>query len=236
MTVPLQLAAPRSAMPGHGLSRRIMTWCGYWSAGSTTPLERWVAGRGRPTVRGDDAFQPQCGGQRFPGVLRGSRGHRIPLHDRRALTTEVREVQPKDAEKTRPAEFGALELVVPVIGAGEEAMYHANDTDTPSACFDAPLGGHRRHVRRPARGFGREPPGRVPTGHGRRRFHSWAEVAFDSDGLAVLFHDLGRHEPGRNTRPGGDGLPDFLRCAGDLDFDLDGTASAAFFLHAHDGS
>src|SRR5262249_58952907 len=31
-------------------------------------------------------------------------------------------------------------------------------------------------------------------------------------------------------------LPDLLRGAGDLDFDLDGTASGGFFLHAHDGS
>src|SRR5207253_599222 len=56
------------------------------------------------------------------------------------------------------------------------------------------------------------------------------------DGLAALLLELGRHHPGRNARPGGNGLPNFLRRTGDFDFDLDGTASVCFFLHAHDGS
>src|SRR5262249_28012813 len=68
--------------------------------------ERRDTSRGGPTLPGANAFQPQCGGQGFPGVLCGSRGHRIPLHDRRALTTEVRKVQPQDAEEARPPEFG----------------------------------------------------------------------------------------------------------------------------------
>ena len=59
---------------------------------------------------------------------------------------------------------------------------------------------------------------------------------FTATGFPSLLLELSRHEPGRNTRPGGDGLPDFLRRAGDLDFNLDGTASGGFFLHAHDGS
>src|SRR5262249_28124202 len=63
-----------------------------------------------------------------------------------------------------------------------------------------------------------------------------AEVHLHRNGLSVTFLELGRHEPGRNPRPGGNGLPDFLRRAGDLDLDLDRTASRGFFLHAHDGS
>src|SRR4029077_20702983 len=43
-------------------------------------------------------------------------------------------------------------------------------------------------------------------------------------------------EPGRNPRSGGDGPPNFLWCARDLYFHLDGTASGGFFLHAHEGS
>src|SRR4029077_6186750 len=56
------------------------------------------------------------------------------------------------------------------------------------------------------------------------------------DGLPALLFDLGRYEPGRDPRPGGDGLPDFLRRAGDLEFDLEGSASGGFLFHAHDGS
>src|SRR4030095_2037116 len=42
--------------------------------------------------------------------------------------------------------------------------------------------------------------------------------------------------PGRNSGPGGDGLPDFLRRAGDFELDLHRTATVGFLLHAHDGS
>src|SRR6185503_17822125 len=56
------------------------------------------------------------------------------------------------------------------------------------------------------------------------------------DGLPVAVLELSRHEPGRNTRPGGDRLPDFLRCARHLEFDLNRTAAVGFLLHAHDCS
>src|SRR4029077_6405546 len=63
-----------------------------------------------------------------------------------------------------------------------------------------------------------------------------AERQFHGDGLPALLLDLGRHEPGRNTGPGGDGLPDFLRRAGDFELGLQGTATGSLFLHAHDCS
>src|SRR6185295_9225701 len=88
----------------------------------------------------------------------------------------------------------------------------------------------------PALALRGKPARRIPGRHRGTGFHARAEVQRHGDGLPVTFLELGRHEPGRNTRTGGDGLPDFLRRAGDLDFDLDPTASGGFFLHAHDGS
>src|SRR4029078_9774878 len=76
-------------------------------------------------------------------------------------------------------------------------------------------------------------PGRIPRRDGTTDHHVRAELQLHGDGLSVLLFELGRHEPGRNARPGGDGLPDFLRCAGDFEFDLEGTATVGFLLHAH---
>src|SRR5262249_49590569 len=77
---------------------------------------------------------------------------------------------------------------------------------------------------------------RIPGRHRGAWLHARTEVQLQCDGLTVALLELRRHEPGRNARSGGDGLPNFLRRAGDLDFNLDGTASRGFFLHAHDGS
>ncbi len=54
-------------------------------------------------------------------------------------------------------------------------------------------------------------------------------------GLSVAFLRLRWRHPGRNTRPGGDGLPDLLWRAGDLEFHREGTAPVCFFFHGHDG-
>ena len=64
-----------------------------------------------------------------------------------------------------------------------------------------------------------KPPRRIPDGHGGTGLHARAEVQLHRNGLPVALLEFGRHEPGRNTRPGGDGRPDFLGRAGDLDFD-----------------
>src|SRR5271156_4950920 len=115
-------------------------------------------------------------------------------------------------------------------------MHDADDADASAARLDAPLVRNDWRARDPARSLGGKPPRRIPGRHGGTGLHARAEVQLHRNGLSVALLELGRHEPGRNTRPGGDGLPDFLRRAGDLDFDLDGTASGGFFLHAHDGS
>src|SRR5438067_122300 len=198
--------------------------------------ERRDARRGGPTLPGAHAFQPQCRGQRFPSVRYGSRGGGDPLHHRGALAAEVREIDPQDAEEARPAGFGAFQLIVPVVRAGEEAMHHADDAEASAARFDGPLVRDGRRARAPALALRGKPPRRIPGRHGGTGLHARAEVQRHRNGLAVALLELSRHEPGRNTRPGGDGLPDFLRRAGDLDFDLDRTASGGFFLHAHDGS
>src|SRR6185503_21389087 len=80
------------------------------------------------------------------------------------------------------------------------------------------------------------PTRRIPGRYDGSRLHTRAEVQRHRDRFPVAHLELSRHEPRRNARPGGDGLPDFFRRAGDLDFDLDGTASRGFFFHAHDGS
>src|SRR4029077_3540420 len=77
-------------------------------------------------------------------------------------------------------------------------------------------------------------PRRIPGRHGRTGLHARAEIRRHRDRLSVALLELRRHEPGPNTRPGGDGLPDFLRRAGNLDFDLDRTAAGRLFLYAHD--
>ncbi len=147
----------------------------------------------------------------------------------------MREIDSQDAEEARPAGFGAFQLVVPVVRAGEEAMHHADDADAAPARFDGPLVRDGRRAT-PALALRGKPPRRIPGRHDGTGLHARAEVQRHRDGLPVALLERRRHEPGRNTRPGGDGLPDFLRRAGDLDFDLDGTASGGVFLHAHDGS
>src|SRR5947208_8781400 len=189
----------------------------------------------RPTLSDAQGFQSQCRGQRFPGLRFGSRDWSHELHDRGALAAEKREIDPQGAEEARPAGFGGFKLIVPVVGAGEEAIHHTDEAHTTSARFAAPLGCDGRRAT-PALALRGKHPRRIPLRHGSTGLHPRAEIQRHRHGLPVALLERSRHEPGRNTRPGGDGLPDFFRRAGNLDFDLDRTASGRFFLHAHDGS
>src|SRR5437763_14240498 len=189
----------------------------------------------RPTLPDAHAFQSQCRGQRFPGLRFGSRDGSHELHDRGAVAAEVREIDPQGAEEAGPAESGGFKLVVPVVGAGEEAIHHTDEAHTARWRFDAPLGCDGRRAT-PALALRGKHPRRIPGRHDGTGLHARAEVHLHRDGLPVALLELRRHEPGRNTRPGGDGLPDFLRRAGDLDFNLDRTAPGGFLLHAHAGS
>src|SRR5579863_8926401 len=114
-------------------------------------------------------------------------------------------------------------------------MHHADDAGASSARFDAPFVRNRRRAA-PTLALGAKHPRRIPLCDGGPGLHARAEVQLHRFGLPVALLELRRHEPGRNTRPGGDGPPDFFRRAGDFDFDPDETASGGFFLHAHDGS
>src|SRR5271165_547892 len=146
----------------------------------------------------------------------------------------MREINSQDAQETSQSAFGAFQLVVPIVRAGEKALDNADDADASPARFNAPLVRDRRRAGEP--GLRGEHPGRIPGRYLRANLHTRAETQLHRDGLPVTLLELSRHEPGRDTRPGCDGLPDFLRRAGDLEFDLDRTASGRFFLHAHDGS
>src|SRR5437660_2840811 len=115
-------------------------------------------------------------------------------------------------------------------------MDDADDADPACARFNAPLGRHRRRARGPAVCLLGEDPGRIAGRHHGAYFHARTEVVVHCDGLPVALLDVGWHEPGRNTGTGGEGLPHFLRRAGDVEFDLHETATVRFFLHAHDGS
>src|SRR6266571_625390 len=235
MLWPPKLKAPRAATPGPGLSSRSRASYGLWLTYSARPLSAGTPAGRRPTLPDAQAFQSQCRGQRFPGLRFGSRDGSHELHDRGALAAEVREVDPQGAEEAGPAESGGFKLVVPVVGAGEEAIHHADEAHTTRARFDAPLGCDGRRAT-PALALRGKHPRRIPGRHGRTGLQARAEIKRHRDGLSVALFELCRHEPGRDTRPGGDGLPDFLRRAGDLDFDLDRTASGGLFRHTHDDS
>src|SRR5260370_1249593 len=115
-------------------------------------------------------------------------------------------------------------------------MDNADVADPSSARFNAPLGRDRRRARGPAVCLLGENPGRIAGRHHGAYLNARTEVVLHCDGLPVALVDLRWHEPGRNTWTGGEGLPHFLRRAGDFEFDLNGTATVGFFLHAHDSS
>src|SRR6266567_2642919 len=115
-------------------------------------------------------------------------------------------------------------------------MDNADDADPSGARCNAPLARHRRRARCHAVSRLREGPGWIAGRHHRAYVHARTEMVRHGDGLPIALLDLRWHEPGRNTRTGGEGLPHVLRCAGDFEFNLNGTATVGFFLHAHDGS
>src|SRR5438552_9441077 len=155
----------------------------------------------RPTLPDAQDFQSQCRGQRFPGLRFGSRDTRHELHDRGALAAEVREIDPQGAEEAGPAGFGAIKLIVPVVGAGEEAIHHTDEAHTTRPRFDAPLGCDGRRAT-PALALRGKHSRRVPDRHGSTGLHARAEVHLHRDRLPVALLELSRHEPGRNTWPG----------------------------------
>src|SRR5205085_232303 len=99
------------------------------------------------------------------------------------------------------ARFGSFELVVPVVGAGEEAIHHTDEAHTTRAGFDAPLGCDGRRAT-PALALPGKHPRRIPGRHRSAGLHARAEVHLHRDGFSVALLELSRHEPGRNAWPG----------------------------------
>ena len=180
----------RAAVPGPGLSSRSRAPC--WTLADL--LHHAAQGRHAcrygPTLPGAHAVEPQCRGQRRPGLRCRSRDRSHELHERGALAAEVREIEPQDAEEAGPARFGADQLVVPVVRAGEEALHHTDDADAARPRFDAELGRDRRRAREPAGCLLGEHPRRIPGRHHGAGLHARAEVQRHRDGLPVALLDL----------------------------------------------
>ena len=222
-------------MPGPGLSSRSRASYGFWVTYSTTPPSAGTpagAVQRCPTLK---PFTPNAAVSASQASASVPAAGAIDLHDRGALAAEVREIDPQGARRNLAnPDSRALQLVVPIVGAGEKAMDNADDADASSARFDAPLGRDGRRARPQPSPCATNIRGGSQAVTAERGSMPGPKFNFIATGFPSLLLELSRHEPGRNTRPGGDGLPDFLRRAGDLEFDLDGTASGGFFLHAHD--
>src|SRR5260370_20038078 len=80
-------ARPRLVEPQQGVARTLAEVLHH-------AAERRDARRGGPTLPGAHAFQPQCRGQRFPGLRFGSRGGGHPLPHPAGLAPRVAEIGP----------------------------------------------------------------------------------------------------------------------------------------------
>jgi len=87
-----------------------------------------------------------------------------------------------------------FELIVPVVGAGKQAVHHADQALPAGTSLDDPLGGHSRRAGRAHGGLGGEAPRRIPRGDRGGAIHAWPEVGYDLSPLALL-HPRG-DEPG----------------------------------------
>src|SRR5207249_1218279 len=105
-----------------------------------------------------------------------------------------------------PAALDSLELVVPIVAAGEEALNHADDADAAGARLDDPLRRERRGARAQVLALRGEPVRRLP-GHNRcGGVHAGAKVG--GDGAALALFDFGWDEPRRDAGPRRNRLPD----------------------------
>ena len=134
------------------------------------------------------------------------------------------EVQPQDGEGLRPAGFEVPELVVPVVGTGEEAVDHADQAAAAGSRLDV----HSVAVGGPSAPQSR-PSWRNRCG-GSHPVHLRGDVVHLRVGVvpersADLLLDIRRIEPRRDAGAGGDGLPDFLRGAGNFGLGLDRTVA-----------
>src|SRR5262245_20611545 len=83
-------ARPRLVEPHQGVVRTLADVLRHAAEGRDT-------GGRRPTLPDAHAFQSHCRGQRSPSLRFRTRGGGHPLHHRRALAAEVREIDPQGA-------------------------------------------------------------------------------------------------------------------------------------------
>ena len=88
----------------------------------------------------------------------------------------MREKQLEHPEERRPPRFDALELIVPIVGAGEQTVDDADDTRTAGTRFDDPFGGERRRARTETLTLSGKPTGRIPCRRLGSRLHAGAEI------------------------------------------------------------
>ena len=163
------------------------------------------------------------------------RGDAHQLKRGAGLAAEVFEIEPQDAEERDPAVGVTLELVVPVIAAGEPAVNHAHDTGPPE----------RASTIHSVATVGSSGPMSSRLSAANRCGGSQV-VMVESDSMPGPKLQT-MEPPSRSSTVVGtnqDEIPGpvamacqtILRRAGHLDFGLDGTASRSIFLHWHGGS
>src|SRR5262245_25764625 len=92
-----------------------------------------------------------------------------PLKSKARLSAKVRPVKLQDAEEGQPSIGVALELVVPIIRAGEPPVNNSHDARATTTCFNGPL---RRNRSRLLFRLGDETPGWIPCLDSPHGFHS----------------------------------------------------------------
>ena len=186
-------------MPGAGSSSRSSSSSGHsgWPAHSTIPGQRRRGLRRAHPLAHLGAFH--CSPSRPVSASHasdfGSGATPISWNGEPGWPRKWVEIEPQDAEEGDPTVGVTLELVVPVIAAGEPAVNDTHDTGAPGARFDDPLRGDGRVIRShvvPA--VGHEPVGWLPGRDGGERLHAGSKVA--DDGAAFTLFDCGRNEPG----------------------------------------
>src|SRR5581483_11872396 len=137
------------------------------------------------------------------------------LHGGAVLAMEIREIRLEDAEEAGPAALGAGELIVPLIGAREQTVHHADDAGAAGAGFDDPFRRQRWRAGFPAFALAGESMRALFQHALRDGVHAWTKM---TDDRPIVAH-LGGHEPRRNALRRRDRVPHLLRRARHFDFD-----------------
>src|SRR5262245_36935608 len=144
------------------------------------------------TWRGITGFHslPDSGGgncqrahERSPSFGLGFRSKPSELKCRAWLASEMREIELEVSEERLPAFGVSLELIVPIIRAGEPTMHHTNDASTARARLDDPF---RRNRSGFFHRFHMVTPWGVPEFDLSHGLHAWTKVG-ESGAIIALF-------------------------------------------------